>query len=41
MFNTSGFFRIHLDNMPIGRYRLDLNLPTRQLSTDVVFNSSS
>jgi len=41
MFNTSQFFRIAVDNLPVGRYRLDLILPTRQVSTDFTFNSSS
>lgn len=40
--NTLGTFRIHIDNIPIGKYRLSLNLPTTTLVyTDIVFNSSS
>ena len=30
-----------MDNLPIGRYSLDLNLPTRQVTTQLTFNSSS
>lgn len=40
LYNTSGFFKLSLDNVPIGNYRLWLNLPT-PVSTDMSFNSSS
>lgn len=41
MMNSSNFFRIHIDNIPIGRYRLQLDLPSTSIFTDITFNSSS
>lgn len=42
MWNSSGFFRLDIDNMPKGVYRLAIGTPTQdQIWTDVNFISST
>jgi hypothetical protein len=41
LFNTSSFFRIAIDNILVGSYRLQLNLLTTVLTSDLKFISTS
>ena len=40
MVNSSGFFKIHIDHIPVGNYKLQLNLAS-PITLDLNFKSNS
>lgn len=41
LWNSSNFFRLDLENLLVGNYRLTLNFPENSITTDIKVNSSS